>query len=504
MGIVWRAHDERLHRTVAVKQLLLPPGLSDQETTSNRRRALREARIAARLQHPNAIVVFDITEHEGEPCLVMEYMPSRSLAAILGDSGPLPAQDVAAIGRQVAAALAAAHAAGIVHRDVKPGNVLIDEAGTAKITDFGISRAAGDATLTQTGILAGTPAYLAPEVARGQDPTPASDVFSLGATLYAAVEGRTPFGENQNQLALLHSVAAGKVEPPGQSGPLTDLLMTLLRVDAAERPGMEQARAGFATVQRSSGASGPAAAATGTVVPAATVAGPRRDDQPPPTSTLGGTPPPTQPSARPVADRSVVPPSPAAPPPRPVAAPEPGRLARPSRRTTVAVALVAVVLALSSLLIFAVLAQSDNERAAPSGRPPAAAPAPRPAPSGPAVPQPAPQPAAPDPSGGPIEFSPAGQLVIDYYNGLDDLDSAWAMLSERAQASFGGRAGFDQYWGQYSEVSAQNAQGVTRNEDGTVNVPVDVTYNGSGVQQEKRVLRITRVGGELLIDSDAR
>ncbi|MGH3978694.1 MAG: hypothetical protein ACRDRZ_06800 [Pseudonocardiaceae bacterium] len=167
-------------------------------------------------------------------------------------------------------------------------------------------------------------------------------------------------------------------------------------------------------------------------------------------------------------------------------------------------ALVAVVLALSSLLIFAVLAQSDNERAAPSGRPPAAAPAPRPAPSGPAVPQPAPQPAAPDPSGGPIEFSPAGQLVIDYYNGLDDLDSAWAMLSERAQASFGGRAGFDQYWGQYSEVSAQNAQGVTRNEDGTVNVPVDVTYNGSGVQQEKRVLRITRVGGELLIDSDAR
>ena len=218
MGVVWRARDERLQRVVAIKQLLLQPGLSAVETANARQRTLREARIAARLQHTNAIVVFDVAEHEGEPCLVLEYMASRSLAAVLAERGTLPAAEVAGIGRQVASALAAAHAAGIVHRDVKPGNILIGDTGLAKITDFGVSRAAGDATVTQTGMMAGTPAYLAPEVARGQQPTPASDVFSLGATLYAAVEGHSPFGTTQNQLAMLHAAAAGYVAPPRHGG----------------------------------------------------------------------------------------------------------------------------------------------------------------------------------------------------------------------------------------------------------------------------------------------
>ncbi|MDQ3761030.1 MAG: serine/threonine protein kinase, partial [Actinomycetota bacterium] len=213
MGVVWQAMDERLERLVAVKQLLLRLDLSPRETDEARARALREARIAARLQHPNAIVVYDVAEHEGEPCLVMEYLPSRSLAAVLSERCCLPVAEVASIGRQIASALAAAHAAQIVHRDVKPGNILITDDGTAKITDFGVSRAAGDVTVTQTGIMAGTPAYLAPEVARGQVPTPASDVFSLGATLYAALEGRAPFGDSDNPLALLHAVAGGQVEP---------------------------------------------------------------------------------------------------------------------------------------------------------------------------------------------------------------------------------------------------------------------------------------------------
>ncbi|HEU0127486.1 MAG TPA: serine/threonine-protein kinase, partial [Pseudonocardiaceae bacterium] len=241
MGVVWQARDERLQRLVAVKQLLLAPDLSPGETEEARLRALREARIAARLQHPNAIVVYDVAEHDGEPCLVMEYLPARSLAAVLNERCFLSVDEVASIGAQVASALAAAHAAQIVHRDVKPGNILISDDGTAKITDFGVSRAAGDVTVTQTGMMAGTPAYLAPEVARGQVPTTASDVFSLGATLYAAVEGRAPFGEGNNQLALLHAVAAGEVPPPLHAGPLFAVLMSLLAKDPAARPDMHRA-----------------------------------------------------------------------------------------------------------------------------------------------------------------------------------------------------------------------------------------------------------------------
>src|SRR5205823_1495684 len=197
-----------------VKQLLLQPGLTEEQKQDARRRALREARIAARLHHPNAIVVFDVAEHDGDPCLVMEYMAANSLAALLSERGSLPPGEVASVGRQIASALSAAHASGIVHRDIKPGNVLIDEANVAKITDFGIARAVGDVTVTQTGMFAGTPAYLAPEVARGQEPTAASDVFSLGSTMYTAVEGHSPFGLGENTLALLYAVAAGKVDPP--------------------------------------------------------------------------------------------------------------------------------------------------------------------------------------------------------------------------------------------------------------------------------------------------
>ncbi len=237
MGVVWRARDERLDRVVAVKELL-----ADDSTEDAAARALREGRIASRLRHPNAIAVHDVVTHEGTPCLVMEYLPAERLAA----HGALPAAEVARVGAQVAGALAAAHAAGIVHRDVKPENVLIAEDGTAKITDFGISRAAGLGTVTATGILAGTPAYLAPEVAGGADADVRSDVFSLGATLYAAVEGVPPFGLDDNPIALLHRVAAGAMRPPELAGPLTETLLWLLRRDPAERPTMAAAHEALA------------------------------------------------------------------------------------------------------------------------------------------------------------------------------------------------------------------------------------------------------------------
>ncbi|XVV03191.1 serine/threonine-protein kinase [Actinosynnema sp. CA-248983] len=242
MGVVWRAQDERLGRIVAVKQLLLAPGLDTTEQDEAIQRAMREGRIAAKLHHPNAIAVYDVVEENGAPCLVMEYLQSYSLADTMAEHGPLDAEEVARIGAQAAAALAAAHAAGIVHRDVKPGNVLLADNGLVKITDFGISRASDDVTVTKTGLIAGTPAYLAPEIARGQDPTPASDVFSLGSTLYAAAEGEPPFGLSENTLGVLHAVAAGRINPPTLDHPLTDVLLTLLNYDPEQRPTMAQAR----------------------------------------------------------------------------------------------------------------------------------------------------------------------------------------------------------------------------------------------------------------------
>jgi serine/threonine protein kinase len=242
MGVVWQARDERLHRTVAIKQLLLASGLSHSDADEANRRAMREGRITARLHHPHAIAVYDVAEHAGQPCLIMEYLPSRSLATVLSLEGELRPDAVAKIGSQIASALAAAHQAGIVHRDIKPGNVLLAGDGTAKITDFGISHAVGDVTVTATGILAGTPAYLAPEVAQGNSAGFPSDVFSFGSTLYTALEGTPPFGLHDNAIAQLHQVAAGQIIPPRKSGPLTPVLLRLLQRDPGERPAMGEVR----------------------------------------------------------------------------------------------------------------------------------------------------------------------------------------------------------------------------------------------------------------------
>ncbi|MGW2663891.1 serine/threonine-protein kinase [Nocardia tengchongensis] len=241
MGVVWRATDVRLRRTVAVKQLLLTPGLTRAQTVEARMRAMREGRIAARLHHPNAVTVFDVAEEDGQPWLVMEYVDAVSLAALMREKGRLAPTEVARIGAKVADALAAAHKAGIVHRDVKPANILVADDGTVKITDFGISRATGDVTVTSTGFLAGTPAYLSPEVARGENPEPTSDVFALGSTLYASVEGKPPFGEGDNPLAVLHSVARAQVPRPTHAATLAPVLMDLLAADGDDRPTMVQA-----------------------------------------------------------------------------------------------------------------------------------------------------------------------------------------------------------------------------------------------------------------------
>ncbi len=479
MGVVWKAEDERLGRIVAIKRLLVRYAVSEEQSEETRRRAMREARIAARLQHRNAIAMFDVAEHDGDPCLVMEFLPSRSLSAVLAERGSLPPGEVAEIGAQVAAALAAAHAVGIVHRDVKPGNILLADNGTVKITDFGISKALDEGTVTtQTGI-AGTPAYLAPEIARGEDPSRASDVFSLGSTLYHAVEGTPPFGTNSNPLALLHAVASGNAPPPQKAGPLADTLSNLMRPDPGTRPTMSDAATTLIDPKAAAAAS---AAPTTPAKPA--VAPPPRPPMP----------------TRPVA----VLPQPAPPPPAFAGRPPATRATDPARRNMLIVAVAALLVVAG--VVTAILLLNDRTPQDGSAQGTGTQTAGQSQPSAPDTSAPASSgPGKPIPATGEIDFSKAGQLVIDYYGDVQATDKRWAMLSSNAQGQFGGKDAFRQYWSQFSQISSRNANGVTKNADGSVNVPVDVTYTkGDGDTSQHQQVRVTLENGKLVIDAAAR
>ena len=224
MGSVWLCRDELLGRAVAVKQVGRLPG----ESTTDLARAMREARSSAALNHRNVVAVYDAIEEGDHIWLVMEYVPGRTLSQIVASDGPLPPERAAWIGAQVADGLAAAHARGTVHRDVKPGNVLVTDDDLAKISDFGIARTHGDATLTQSGMVTGTPAYFSPEQARGEEASPASDVWALGATLYAAVEGRPPYQQHENPVAVLHDIASQQPPAPRHADFLEPVLLRMM------------------------------------------------------------------------------------------------------------------------------------------------------------------------------------------------------------------------------------------------------------------------------------
>ncbi|WBQ06885.1 serine/threonine-protein kinase [Kribbella sp. CA-293567] len=234
MGVVWRARDEVLHREVAVKEILLPPELPDEERDVLRSRTLREARSAARLSDPNVVAVYDVVEEEGRPWIVMEFVRSRTLADAVRQEGPLPFRQVAKIGLQVLGALEAAHPAGVLHRDVKPSNVLLADDGRVVLTDFGIATLEGESSLTQSGTLVGSPAYIAPERVQARGAGPESDLWSLGATLYTAVEGRPPH-DRGTALTTLTAAVTEPPDPPKLAGPLWPALEGLLRKDPADR-----------------------------------------------------------------------------------------------------------------------------------------------------------------------------------------------------------------------------------------------------------------------------
>lgn len=236
-GVVWRALDDQLDRTVALKRAIPgDPGPYGEQLQQLR----REARLLAQLNHRHIVTLYDVLD-EGDDCwLVMEYVPAKSLA----ERGVLPAAVAAGLGAQIADALAAVHAKGILHRDVKPANILMISDHEAKLGDFGISRVlAGDETVTGSTVLAGTPGYLAPEVANGSDPTAASDIFSLGSALYAAVEGTSPVGDTtDNAFLRLRRAAEGRIRPCRTTSPLTPVLTQLLQVNPVKRPTAAQAR----------------------------------------------------------------------------------------------------------------------------------------------------------------------------------------------------------------------------------------------------------------------
>ncbi|GAA2685227.1 MULTISPECIES: serine/threonine-protein kinase [Actinosynnema] len=547
MGVVWRAQDQRLHRVVAVKELR--PGIAFDEAYTER--AIREGRIAARLQHPNVIALYDVVEHDDRPWLIMEYLPSKSLAALLSERGRLPADETVRLGIQLAAGLVAAHHAGVVHRDVKPGNVLVTEFGTVKITDFGTSRAADEVTMTASGLLIGTPAYLSPEVARGGRAEFPADVYGLGATLYAAVEGEPPFGTDANTIAMLHRVAEGKYAQPEHAGPLAPVLNRLLDVDPATRPTMTEAvrllrevrpdssptaivaaPAGTTVIAEPAVEALPAEAAAGAAAGAAAVAAAADIAQSTPQPTKVddlGVPPEPERAAEPeqrhpptVVDEPATAFTPA--PPTPYVPPRPQYRTQPDepeeegggRKVLPIVALALATLVIATLVTYLVNQSGQDDQAAtpppqttvtteitggeqPGGQQPGTgeekptsdAPSSPPASSSPAPStQTSTQEQPPPPQTAPVD-----QGLRDYYSLLPgNTEAGYARLTDNFKAGRAGTyQGYAGFWQTISSVSLTDVQVVGPNQ-----VRATVVYNGGS--RETNTFTLVQSNGQWLID----
>ncbi len=455
MGVVWRGEDELLGREVALKRIGMAPG----GTSPDLQRAEREARLAATLHHPGVVSVFDLALEGEERWLVMEYVESRNLAQMVREKGPLPPDTAARLLAQVADALAAAHEVGIVHRDVKPSNILVTPSGQAKITDFGIARARADATLTQTGMVTGSPAYLAPEVAAGEQATPASDVWSLGATLFHALAGHPPYDVGDNVVGALYRIvheAPPRLPDAGWLGPVLEATMA---TDKDARWTMEQVR----DVLRD---------------------GPQSD-----------TPPVAAGATRRLTATTPASPPPAAPPP---IAPEPRRSREPRRprRTGTWVAVAVVVLALA-LFAWAMATRDDSPTAAPRQ-------------DGSSSASPTPE-KSPDesPESSPTSSAPAGPTAEDMRSFVEDYlatapsdpASTWTRLTPDFQRQSGG---FDSYKGFWTQFESATPGDISADPDQLV-VSYGVTYKlkDGSTKSDSVTLQLTQDGDSLLIAGES-
>jgi serine/threonine protein kinase len=509
MGVVWEGMDERLERRVALKQFYRQSEGSTREAELANQRALREARLTARLQHPHAVPVFDAVEQDGQLWLIMQFIPSITLAAVLQESGPLQPNEAAKVGAEVASALAAAHAVGIVHRDVKPGNILITDDGTALISDFGIARALGDATLTSSGMIHGTPAYLAPEVARGGEADFASDVFSLGSTLYSALEGRPPFGIDDNTMALLHRVASGRFTPPQHSGVLSPVILQMLSTDPDARPKMSAVAEHLAHL------------ATGSPLETTVVAPTPAADEPQ-VAENDPSQSPTNPSAGPAADSQWAP------------AIDDQPLSQPSRRRGLAAAVAVVALIGIGILVTALLvndrrvadpsANSQATSAAPASTSLATSPASSAPSATPSAASPTPKASAPQQGPAPkatprtktrtqtkapttaptVRGMPTAaelrRAITSYYALIPrNTDAAWPRMTSSYQINHaGGRQAYERFWDAISKVTVANVSGTP---PGSARATLTYYFKDGRVVRERTAYGLVREDGILKISS---
>jgi hypothetical protein len=444
MGAVWLARDEVLGREVAVKRIGVAPDTTGD--VHDLERAEREARLAARLNHPHVVAVFDLVNDAHDRWLVMEYVEGRNLGDLVRQEGPLPPDRAAALLGQAAEALAAAHAAGIVHRDVKPSNMLVTADGQVKLSDFGIARAEADASLTRTGLVTGSPAYLAPEVAAGGQATAASDVWALGATLYHALAGRPPYEVGDNLMGTLYKIV--HEDPPrladaGWLAPLLESTMT--------RP--PEARWSMARVSeflRSGGAGGVAAAATAPTAVAATPSA--VDPEPTRTEVLSGAG---------AAAAATTPPAPA------------------RRRSWGPVLVAALVLLLAGAIAWALL----------SGGEPAAREAPDDGASrSPGAASPTDSPAQQEPSEEEMEAFMADYLAT----APSDPEAGFRMLTPQFQEQSGGLEGYRGFWGTVESAELRSVSA----DPGSLTVEYTVDYSMKDGRSVSDVVKLALVMAE--------
>ncbi len=462
MGVVWRGEDQVLGRDVALKRIGMAPGGASADLL----RAEREARLAASLNHPNVVAVFDLVVENDEHWLVMEYVDSRNLAEVVRTGGPLQPESAARLMAQAADALAAAHDSGIVHRDVKPSNILVSPHGRVKLTDFGIARMNQDATLTQTGMVTGSPAYIAPEVASGSPATPASDVWSLGATLYHALSGTPPYDVKDNMVAALYRIV--HEDPPRlpDAGWLTQVLEATMARDPDDRWTMAQVRDFLMAPP------GPdETRATATQVVPATVPlsepDPTPDATPAPVTTGTPTPPET------------------------IAATPREREPRDRRRLVAWLVGGAAALVAALLLWLAIGAADDGEGEGETGT------ATEPSASAETSDgsEPSDTAAADEETATEEEMVAFGENYVP--TAISDPDTSWEMLTPEFQNETG-RASYDGFWSTIADAEVYDVTADT--EEMTVTYTVEYTrQNGSKAAPEQVTLGLVKQGGELLV-----